>query len=59
MGTCVAEPYAPATTVVLPKLIIPEVVMGPPVRPVPVDIFVTVPVPAVPSSITDQAVPLQ
>ncbi len=37
-----ALPYVPAVTVVLAIEIVPVVVIGPPVRPVPVAILVTV-----------------
>jgi hypothetical protein len=41
-GTNELAPYAPATTPVLSMLIVPEVVIGPPIRPVPVATDVTV-----------------
>jgi hypothetical protein len=43
-----AEPYEAAVTVVLARLIVPVVVMGPPVKPVPVLTLVTVPLPPPP-----------
>ena len=43
MPTWVAEPYVPAVTAVLANEIVPDDVIGPPVRPVPVSISVTVP----------------
>ena len=35
--------YDPAVTAVLSRLIVPDAVIGPPLRPVPVEILVTVP----------------
>lgn len=43
LGIKVAEPYTPAVTPVLAMEIVPVVVIGPPVRPVPVSIRVTPP----------------
>jgi len=43
MPTWVAEPYVPAVTAVFAREIVPDDVIGPPVRPVPVSISVTVP----------------
>ena len=45
MGTALADPYDPAVTAVFARLIVPELVIGPPLNPVPVAIDVTVPVP--------------
>ena len=43
LGTCVAVPYVPAVTAVLARLIVPVLLIGPPDKPVPVAMFVTVP----------------
>ena len=43
VATVVALPYDPADTAVLARLIVPVVVIGPPVKPVPVAMLVTVP----------------
>jgi hypothetical protein len=53
VATCVAEPYEAAVTAVLARLTVPLVVIGPPVRPVPVATLVTVPVPAPPVVVRD------
>jgi hypothetical protein len=41
VGTAVADPYVPGVTAVFARLIVPVEVIGPPVNPVPVAIFVT------------------
>ena len=48
--TCVAEPYVAGVTAVFASEIVPEAVIGPPVRPVPVSIRVT----ATPATIEPQ-----
>ena len=44
LGMAVDVPYVPATTPVFAIDIVPEVVIGPPVNPVPVLIWVTLPI---------------
>ena len=54
-GACDVEPYEPAETPVVVIEIVPEVVIGPPVRPAPVATLVTVPAP-VPCALTKAVV---
>ncbi len=42
-GTCVALPYEPAVTAVFVNAIVPDVVIVPPLKPVPAVILVKVP----------------